>query len=82
MLAPSLGATNPFSPDTATMDKPLVVIETKPFDPQLEDLSTYLARIRSAAIRPPLTTRDCNELGIGVMAVLRKLEEMYAPGPV
>lgn len=61
------------------MDKPLVVIETKPFDPQLEDLSTYLARIRSAAIRPPLTTRDCNELGIGVMAVLRKLEEMYAP---
>ncbi len=61
------------------MDKPLAIDETKPFDPQLEDLSSYLARIRSTAIRPTITPIDCTELSASVLTVLQKLEEMYTP---
>lgn len=64
------------------MTKPVVTDETISFDPLLEDLASYLARIRSSANRQLVKPIDHEGLSAGVVAVLKKLEEIYAPRPI
>lgn len=51
---------------------------SRPFDPRLEDLATYLARIRGAKVDRGEEQSFRKTTNAGVLAVLKALEDIYS----
>lgn len=50
----------------------------RPFNPQLEDLATYLARIKGSRVDKTVEQPFRKTSNAGVLAVLKALEDIYS----